>query len=157
MNITSGSFSNGGAIDPKYAMKAINGGKNISPNVRISGAPAGTKSLALAFVDRHPMAGGWVHWLAAGIDPATSDIKEGASLHAMPSGTREMINTFGAKGYGGPQPPRGSGPHRYELTVYALSESPQLREKEYTEKEFLNAISNKVLAKAAIAGIFENR
>ena len=74
----------------------------------------------------------------------------------MPSGTREMINTFGAKGYGGPHPTRQrTAP--YMSLPSTRSRIPATARKEYAEKEFLNAISNKVLAKAAIAGIFENR
>jgi hypothetical protein len=34
---------------------------------------------------------------------------------------KELNNTFGNLGYGGPQPPRGSGPHDYEVALYALT------------------------------------
>lgn len=38
----------------------------------------------------------------------------------MPKGARELRNTFGFLGYGGPQPPSGLGRHEYRLTMYAL-------------------------------------
>lgn len=155
MNLSSSSFKDGGSISPKYAMKAIPGGMNLSPQLGVSGVPAGTKSLAISFIDRYPPARNWVHWLAVNIPPAATSIAEGASGSAMPSGTIELVNTFGKKGYGGPQPPRGSGVHPYELAVYALSETPGFAVREYSEAEFLELIKNKVLAKAKITGGFE--
>ena len=157
MKITSSSFSDGGAIDARFAMKAIAGGKNVSPDIKISGVPNKARSLAITFVDRHPMARSWIHWLAISVPPATAEIPEGASLRAMPAGTVELANTFGDRGYGGPQPPRGSGVHRYELTVYALSDAPAARGHEYTEREFIELVKGKILAKASITGGFENR
>ncbi len=157
MKIASNSFKPGTAIDPKYAMKSIAGGKNISPQISIDDVPAGAKSLAVAIVDRHPVAHNWVHWIAVNIPPKTASIAEGASPGAMPAGCIELVNTFGLKGYGGPQPPRGGGAHQYELTVYALSDALAVREREFTESEFLDLIKNKVLAKASISAGFENR
>jgi Raf kinase inhibitor-like YbhB/YbcL family protein len=157
MKISSSSFQNGGAIDPRYAMKAIAGGKNISPQVSINDAPANAKSLAIAFIDHHPVARNWVHWLVVNIPPGTASIHEGASLTAMPAGAVELVNTYGRKGYGGPQPPRGTGVHQYELNVYALSDTLKTGDREYSEKEFLDLVKNKVLAKASISGGFENR
>lgn len=75
----------------------------------------------------------------------------------MPAGCLELINTFGFRGYGGPQPPRGSGVHRYELAAYALSEALKIGEKELPEAAFLDLVRNKVLAKSTITGGFENR
>lgn len=155
MNISSSSFKDGGGIPPKHAMKAIPGGMNLSPQLSISGVPAGTTSLAICFVDRYPPARNWVHWLAVNVPPAATSIAEGASGSAMPAGSIELVNTFGKKGYGGPQPPRGSGLHPYELAVYALSDAPGFAVREYSEAEFLELIRNKVLAKAKITGGFE--
>lgn len=157
MQISSSSFADGGIIPPKYAMKAVPGGANISPQVKISGIPPAAQSLAIAFVDRHPMARRWVHWLAVNLIPGEIEIPEGASPSRMPAGCLELINTFGFRGYGGPQPPRGSGVHRYELAVYALSEALKIGEREISEADFLELVRNKVLAKSIITGGFENR
>lgn len=56
MQIRSDSFADGGVIPARCAMKAIAGGANISPHIRIIGVPPAAQSLAIAFVDRHPMA-----------------------------------------------------------------------------------------------------
>lgn len=156
MRLVSDSFPDGGLIPARHAMKAIHGGANVSPHLKITGVPAGAASLAIAFVDRHPMARGWVHWLAAGLAAGDIEVPEGASMSGMPQGCRELVNTFGFRGYGGPQPPSGSGVHRYELAVYALSAIPDIGDGELSEKAFLELVKNKVLAKSAITGGFEN-
>jgi len=102
------------------------------------------------------MARGWVHWLAAGLAAGDIEVPEGASMSGMPQDCRELVNTFGFRGYGGPQPPRGSGVHRYELAVYALSAIPDIGDGELSERAFLELVKNKVLAKSAITGGFEN-
>jgi hypothetical protein len=156
MNISSKSFAHGSAIPAKYAMKAIAGGQNISPHVLLEDIPAKTQSIALAMVDRHPMARNWVHWIVVNIPPSAVEIQEGASGR-MPSGSVELENTFGFVGYGGPQPPKGSGAHLYEITAYCLSEiiAPKIRRP--SEKEFLSMIEGKIIAKAKIAGNFEHK
>lgn len=154
MKISSSSFRDGGTIAPKHATRAIPGGENISPQIRITDVPAGTASLAVALIDRLPMARNWVHWLVVNIPPARGDIAEGASLKSMPAGALELMNTFGQKGYGGPQPPRGSGVHPYELCVYALS-GPLSVSGELSERDFLGRIKGLVLEKGKITAGFE--
>ncbi|HNU91238.1 MAG TPA: YbhB/YbcL family Raf kinase inhibitor-like protein [Spirochaetota bacterium] len=156
MRLTSNSFNDGGSIPAKHAMKAIPGGANVSPHIKISDVPPGSVSLAIIFVDRHPMARNWVHWLVTGLAAKDTEIAEGSSMNRMPTGCLELANTFGFSGYGGPQPPRGSGVHRYELAAYALSANPDTGRGELSEKAFLALIENKVLAKSAITGGFEN-
>ncbi|MBP7605082.1 MAG: YbhB/YbcL family Raf kinase inhibitor-like protein, partial [Spirochaetes bacterium] len=126
------------------------------PHRKITGGRAGAASLAIAFVARHPMARGWVHGRAVGLAAGDIEVPEGASMSGMPQGCRELVNTFGFRGYGGPQPPRGSGVHRYELAVYALSAIPDIGDGELSERAFLELVKNKVLAKSAITGGFEN-
>lgn len=156
MKLSSKSFANGGIIPPKFAMKAIPGGQNVSPHILIEDIPANTKSIALAMIDRHPIARNWVHWAVVNIPPSAAELQEGAS-GKLPKGSQELENTFGFEGYGGPQPPKGSGVHSYEISVYCLSDivSPKIRRP--SEKEFLSMIEGKILAKAKIVGNFENK
>jgi Raf kinase inhibitor-like YbhB/YbcL family protein len=54
--------------------------------------------------------------------PATiHELPLDASNKKMPSGCIEINNSFGFKGYGGPQPPDGTGTHPYIFSVYALN------------------------------------
>jgi Raf kinase inhibitor-like YbhB/YbcL family protein len=155
MNISSSSFKDGGGIPPKHARRPFPVGYNLSPQLIISGVPAGTTSLAICFVDRYPPARNWVHWLAVNIPPGATSIAEGASGSAMPAGSIELVNTFGKKGYGGPQPPAGSGVHPYELAVYALSDAPGFAVARIQRGRISRTDRNKVLAKAKITGGFE--
>lgn len=157
MKIFSDSIQDGANIPARYAMKAVAGGANVSPQISLSEVPDKAQSLAVALVDRHPMARSWVHWLILNLPSDTTGLPEGASPDSLPQGGVEMINTFGKRGYGGPQPPRGSGVHRYELTAYALSGTLPATVRELSEREFLHLIQPMIVAQARITGNFENR
>jgi Raf kinase inhibitor-like YbhB/YbcL family protein len=149
-------FENNKVIPAKYATTSVTGGKNISIPLVWQNPPAGTKSFSLAIVDLHPVANNWVHWMVVNIPNEISGIEEGASNSAkMPAGAQELNNTYGNSGYGGPQPPKGSGPHKYEITLYALN-VVKLDLGKYTSlKTFQKAIEGKILAAAKFIGVFE--
>lgn len=155
MNITSSAFQNGTPIPSKYAYHGVAGGKNISVPLQWEGIPASAKSLAVSIVDPHPVAKNWVHWFVIDIPPSIQGLPEGASQRSMPNGCRELLNTYGSLGYGGPEPPKGSGEHPYVITLYAL-DIPSLRLSEMTTlREFTKALQGKVIATAEITGTFE--
>jgi hypothetical protein len=97
------------------------GGKNVSPSLAWSGAPAATKSFALTVFDPDAHGAGWWHWVVLDI-PATADglAKGAGSGGALPAGTIQGANDFGDSAYGGACPPAGSGLHHYEFTLWAL-------------------------------------
>ena len=99
-------------------------GGNISPEVRWSGAPAGTKSFAVTMFDPDaPTGSGFWHWVVFNIPPTATDLpKNAGDLKAslMPPGTVQSRTDFGVPGYNGPCPPPGDRPHRYVITVFAL-------------------------------------
>lgn len=153
MQLTSSAFKDGGKISLPYVMRAA-GGKNLSLPLSWFGVPAGTKSFALSIVDPHPVARNWVHWLVKDIPASAASLAEGASGRQMPPGAVEMKNSFGDLGYGGPQPPPGTGDHPYVVTLYALS-VPKLEVKPTVGlAEFKQALEGKVLATASITGYF---
>lgn len=113
IKITSLAFQDKGTIPEKFSKN----GQNVSPGLRIAGAPAEAKSLVLVMDDPDTSAGPanpFTHWLVWNIDPKTTDIPEGT----VPTGATQGKNDFGEIGYGGPQPP--SGTHRYYFKVLAL-------------------------------------
>jgi len=110
MEITSAALKDGGKIPIQYVMVPA-GGKNISIPLSWKNAPPGTKSFALSIIDPHPVAQNWVHWFVINIPASTAFLSEGASRKNMPGGAVELKNSFGETGYGGPQPPKGSGEH----------------------------------------------
>ena len=113
------------------------------------------KSFALACVDPHPVARNWIHWLVVNVPPDTLQLAESASGSAMPSGATELTNSFGQPGYGGPQPPPGSGPHPYVVTLYALDVSALDLPPDCGLQGFGAALEGHVLASAKVTGYFE--
>jgi Raf kinase inhibitor-like YbhB/YbcL family protein len=124
--LTSPDFSPGATLNDEQAFNGMGcTGQNVSPALRWSGAPAGTKSFALLLHDPDAPTGGagWWHWIAYDIPAGTSELPKGAGKpdgSAMPSGAKSVPNDYATPGYGGPCPPEGDKPHRYIFTLYAL-------------------------------------
>ena len=100
-------------------------GKNISPALAWSGAPAGTMSFALLVHDPDAPTGGagWWHWLAVNIPATATGLAKDAGKadgSNLPAGAVHVNTDFGGPGWGGPCPPVGDKPHRYNFTLYAL-------------------------------------
>ncbi|MHB1049533.1 MAG: YbhB/YbcL family Raf kinase inhibitor-like protein [Bacteroidota bacterium] len=155
MKITSSAFQEDKSIPAKYAYHDVEGGRNISLPFSWSDIPSGTKSFALSIVDPHPVAKYWVHWFVINIPSDAVGIAEGASGKTMPKGSQELLNTYGTVGYGGPEPPKGSGAHPYIATLYALNvEKIDLPEKT-TLAQFDKALFGKMISTAKITGYYE--
>lgn len=151
IKITSTAFQDNGSIPEKYTRQGA-GGDNISIPLEWRGAPEGTKSFALAMIDTS--ANNWVHWLVINIPAKTTSLAEGSSGKNMPNSSKELANSFGDVGYGGPQPPPGSGEHDYVTTIYALNIEGLDLPQQISYDDFLQALDGKVLAKASITGTF---
>jgi len=151
MKISSAAFKDGERIPTQYVMPGA-GGKNISISLEWKNVPSGTKSFALSIVDPHPIAQNWVHWLVIDLPANVSSIDEGASQKKMPSDSVELKNSFGDIGYGGPQPPKGTGDHPYVVTVYALNVDKLGLGVSTSLSAFKKAIEGKVIDTAWITG-----
>lgn len=155
--LTSGAFTTGSDIPDKYADPGVPSGQNISIPLSWSNAPDGTKSFALFMYDLNPVANGWVHWAVINIPATATGIEEGASLTAkMPSGCKELVNSYGILGYGGPCPPPGTGVHEYKFILYALDTADIDQSSYYvTYDSFSNMISGHILKQLELSGNFE--
>ena len=89
------------------------GGK--SPAIRWSGAPPGTKSLALVMDDAAAPITPYIYWIVFNIGPQATDIPDGQ----IPPGAQQAQNSTGQAAYDPPCP--ANADHRYRFTVYALS------------------------------------
>jgi Raf kinase inhibitor-like YbhB/YbcL family protein len=142
MELRSSSFADSQEMPQKHGKKI----ENISPQLSWQDPPEGTKSFALAMVDRHPIAQNYVHWLVADINANTTALQEAAAEHGMPSGSREV------KPYAGPFPP--SGTHDYEFTLYALRTEKLDVPMEASLQQFTDAVEPNTLATAKLVGRF---
>jgi Raf kinase inhibitor-like YbhB/YbcL family protein len=153
MELSSLAFKDKGKIPIQYVMPGA-GGKNVSIPLTWKNVPAGTKSFALSIVDPHPVAQNWVHWLVIDIPKEVTSIEEGASKKKMPPGSTELKNSFGDVGYGGPQPPKGTGDHPYVVTLYALSVEKLELGVNTSLSAFRKAIEGKVIESASVTGMY---
>ncbi len=153
MEISSKAFKEMERIPDRHVMPAA-GGENVSIPLAWTDPPKGTGSFAVTIVDPHPIANDWIHWMVINIPPHVRSLDEGASGHSMPSGAVELMNSFGKRGYGGPQPPKGTGEHPYVCTIYALNTDNLDFEGKPVLSEFKNAIRGKVLEHRSVTGVF---
>lgn len=135
-------------------------GKNVSPALMWSGAPAATKQFALVCDDPDvPMPGGFVHWVVYKIPGAAkglpAELPMDATLTAPPeiAGTIQGMSGFRRAGYRGPAPPPGK-PHHYTFTVYALDAELPLAEG-LNRTQLMEAIKGHIIGQGALVSIYE--
>ena len=119
--LTSTSVTEGGQLsaDQVFAGFGCEGG-NRSPQLAWSNAPEGTKGFAVTAYDPDaPTGSGWWHWNIVNIPASVSELPSGIS-GSLEGGAIELVNDYGATGFGGACPPPGEV-HRYIFTVHALS------------------------------------
>lgn len=151
IQITSSVFKEGEPIPSKYTCD----GEDISPPLKWSSLPEGTKSLALISDDPDAPVGTWVHWVIYNIPPTVTELEEGIpSDKELPSGAKQGMNDFKKIGYGGPCPP--SGTHRYFFKLYALDSELNL-EPRATKKDVLKAMEGHILEMGQLMGTYSRK
>ena len=108
--LNSAAFTPGGTLPTAYTCD----GAGTAPPLTWSDVPKGTAELVLALSD--PDAGGYVHWMVAGIPPTSV----GLTPEKLPPSAVVLANSKGTHAYDPPCPPRGQS-HSYEFTLYALT------------------------------------
>ena len=162
LRLTSPAFDNDEPIPARYAYAPD--GRSVSPPLRWEAPPEGTRQLALLvedpdapYPDRPREEGPWVHWILYSLSPGLTELPEGIETvptPARPAGARQGVNSFGEIGWGGPQPPEDSPPHRYLFTIYALDAMVDLPTGA-SRQQFLDAIEGHVLDKGRLVGTYE--
>lgn len=100
-------------------------GGDLSPHLKWSNPPQGTKSFAITAYDPDaPTGSGWWHWQMINIPLNVMELATGAGNiknNIAPAGSTQINNDYGRRGFGGACPPVGLGVHHYRFTVHALS------------------------------------
>lgn len=155
--LTSNDLTDGGQLpDAQVYAKG-----NVSPHLKWSGAPEGTKSFAITCYDPDaPTGSGFWHWTVANIPADVTELPAGAGTPGhgdLPSGAIQGRTDFGQAGFGGAAPPEGHGPHRYTFTVFAVDTERLEVSADDSGAVYGFNLHFHTLAKASITGIYENK
>jgi Raf kinase inhibitor-like YbhB/YbcL family protein len=150
MTLESPAFKANEPIPAKYTCQ----GANVSPALKWTQIPGGTKSLAIIVEDpdapdpKEPKMV-WGHWVLYNISPEITEVPEGVKNL---KGAREGYNDFRRARYEGPCPARGR--HRYFYKLYALDFLPGYLELPSRE-DLLRRIDGHILGVAELMGTYE--
>jgi Raf kinase inhibitor-like YbhB/YbcL family protein len=155
LQLTSAAFPDGAPIPAEHAAKRI-GGRETSPPLSWPAPPAGTTELLLVIEDIDaPMRKPFVH-LVALVEPALTALPAGALNEATAAaGVRLLRSTMG-RGYVGPAPVKGHGPHRYVIQLFALSAPAAGASAESASpRALLGSVAGPALARGRLTGSYQ--
>ena len=140
-------------------------GKNVSPALMWSGAPANTKQFALIYDDPDVAFGNppqsFVHWVVYNIPATAKGLPAELPMDAVLTGPADIagsiqgLSGFKRTGYRGPAPPPGK-PHHYTWTVYALDTELKL-EQGLNRNQLLEAIKGHIIGQGSLVAIYERK
>lgn len=145
IEVTSSDLLPGGEIPAAYTCD----GEDAPPTLSWSGVPEEANALVIVLEDPDAPSGTFVHWLVAGIPPATERILPGG----LPAGAVQGRNDFGDTGYGGPCPPAGDEPHRYRFEVLAVDASLDVAEG-FTRDDLAAALEGHAIARGELVASY---
>ena len=160
LRVTSEAFGDGEAIPLAHAAKMA-GGTEQSPPLAWSSVPDGTEQILLVVQDldtptRTPI----THCLAL-VDPVVTALDAGGlSATSATVGVRILRSSM-RRGYLGPAPIKGHGPHRYVFQVFALvspvTSGPDgvVPLEELKPRAVLAGVTGPVLARGRLTGTYE--
>ena len=140
--IESSAFSDGARIGREYTRD----GYNRVPPISWKGAPAGTKSFALQVLDPDAATGTYAHWIVWNI-PA--DARRVDAMDVV-----QGKNDAGRFGWSGPEPPAGSGAHRYVFRLYALDVPNLAIDEKASRSELDTAMQGHIITTTEITGLY---
>jgi len=162
--MTSSDLPPGKAFSERYTANEFGcQGGNQSPALQWSGAPVGTKSLAVTMFDPYkPPASGWWHWIVYDLPATAAGLPHGAGSAGgagLPTGAKQGLPDGDAPQahYYGPCPDIGDPPHHYVLTVYALSVAHLDVPPTATAADIDYVIAGKAIGKASITRLYQRQ
>lgn len=150
MSLTSTDIKPGGAIPIAHIYPRC-GGENISPALSWSGAPRGTKRFVLTMIDVDVKPDEWSHWIVVGLPATAQSLPRGAA--SLPLGAKAIVSNFGDAAYAGPCPPKGTGVHHYEFTIWALPTLEVSLADDEKATTLTALLSKKALGRASFVGL----
>jgi hypothetical protein len=141
--LKSSAFSDGTAIPAQFTCD----GTDQQPPLEWTDPPEGTRSLVLIMDDPDAPGGTFRHWGTYNL-PADSRGLTGSFAQAT--------NDFSKRGYGGPCPPRGHGPHHYRFKLLAL-DVDRLDLSNPTIAQLEAEAEKHVLGRTQLVGLYERR
>lgn len=157
LTVTSAGFADGAPIPLEHAAKRA-GGQELSPQLSWGTPPEGTADLLVVIEDIDaPTPAPFVHCVAA-VAPDVPALAPGALSARDPgTGVRVFRSSMG-RGYIGPEPIKGHGPHRYVFQVFALA-SPAVADAaaaaRLRPRALLAAVAGPVLGRGRLTGSYE--
>jgi hypothetical protein len=138
-------------------------GRNVSPALSWTGAPANTRQFALVYDDPDVVFGGqtFVHWVVYKIPgtakglPAELPMDAVLTAPADIAGSIQGLSGFKRTGYRGPAPPAGK-PHHYTWTVYALDAELPL-EPGLNRNQLMEAMKGHIIGQGSLVAIYERK
>jgi Raf kinase inhibitor-like YbhB/YbcL family protein len=155
--LSSLAFTDGAALGHEHAGKRV-GGRELSPPLAWSGVPGETAELLFVLEDIDaPLGKPFVHCVAV-IPAMVSSLAAGAlNAPEAPTGVRLLKSTV-KRGYVGPAPIKGHGPHRYVFQLFALG-APVTADGASADnarpRALLGSVRGPVLARGRLTGTYE--
>ena len=147
--LESSAFKEGETIPRQFTCE----GEDISPALRWTAPPPGTRSFVLIVEDPDAPSGVWTHWIVYNLPSLAREMPENVPKQdQVPGGGFQGLNSFGKIGYGGPCPPSGK-PHRYFFHLYALDTVLSLKAGA-GKQEVLDAAKGHIRARTQLMGRF---
>ena len=135
------------------------GGQNVSPALSWARAPEGTAQLLLVIQDvDSPTSTPFVHCVAL-LEPGLDTLAAGALNADKPATGVRVLRSSMRRGYLGPEPIKGHGPHRYVFQLFALA-TPVTAAGSGTSleaakpRDVIAAASGPALARGRLDGLF---
>lgn len=119
LTLTSRDFADGAPMPARSAAKNVHG-EDVSPHLAWTAPPAGTGQLLLVMEDIDvPLPRPIVHCVAL-LDASCTELAPGALDAREPGAGVRVLRASIGRGYRGPGPIKGHGPHRYVFQLFAL-------------------------------------
>jgi Raf kinase inhibitor-like YbhB/YbcL family protein len=150
MSLTSTDIKPGTAIPTAHIYPRC-GGQNISPALAWSGAPSNTKSFALTMIDIDVKPDKWSHWIVVGLPVTVTSLPRGAT--SLPNPAKAVVSNFGDAAYAGPCPPKGTGVHHYEFTIWALPTAEISLANDEKATTLTELLSKRAIDRASLVGV----